>query len=197
MIIEGLVTTCAADGTPHLAAMGPRFVPGDESRFVLRPFASSRTYQHLRDHPQGVFHVTDDAALLVRVVIGALPELPPLRPAECVRGYVLQDCCRWYEFVVVDIDDRHERVEMRAEVRHRGRGRDFLGFNRARHALVEGAILASRLHLLPLEQVAAEYRRLRVIVDKTGDAQEQAAMALLEAQLERCRQGGAGPAEGG
>ena len=36
MILEGLVTTLDADGSPHLAPMGPR-VEGDFTRFTSAP----------------------------------------------------------------------------------------------------------------------------------------------------------------
>ena len=108
---------------------------------------------------------------------------PPTRPAERVRGFVLSDCCRHFEFVVKNVDDSTERVTIEAEVIHAGRGRDWFGFNRAKHAVVEAAILATRFHLLPLAEVAAEFRKLRVIVGKTGGESEHAAMDLLEAKL--------------
>jgi hypothetical protein len=104
-------------------------------------------------------------------------------------GSVLADACRHYEFEVVRVDDSGERVTMEAEVIHSGRSRDFFGFNRAKHAVVEAAILATRFHLLPLEDVAAEFRKLRVVVGKTGGPDEEAAMDLLEAKL---REAGAG-----
>ena len=66
---------------------------------------------------------------------------------------------------------------------HAGRTRDFFGFNRAKHAVVEAAILATRFHILPLAEVAAEFKKLRVIVGKTGGPDEHAAMDLLEAKL--------------
>ncbi len=76
-----------------------------------------------------------------------------------------------------------ERVSIEADVVHAGRTRDFFGFNRAKHAVVEAAILATRLHILPLAEVAAEFEKLRVIVGKTGGPDEHAAMDLLEAKL--------------
>ena len=182
MILEGLVTTRNADGSPHLAPMGPRVGP-DFARFVLRPFPTSTTYQNLRRHPEGVLHVTDDALLLARAALGAADPLPPLRPAEKVNGFVLADCCRHYEFVVRSVDDSAERVVMDAEVVHAGRHRDFFGFNRAKHAVVEAAILATRFHPLPLDEVAAEFARLRVVVGKTGGPAEHEAMDFLEARL--------------
>jgi len=57
--------------------------------------------------------------------------------------------------------------------------REFIGFNRARHAVLEAAIYATRLHLLPHAFVESELQRLQVIVDKTAGAQEREAMALL------------------
>lgn len=182
MILEGLVTTRNADGSPHLAPMGPR-VGEDLARFVLRPFPTSGTYRNLLAHGEGVLHVTDDALLIAKAAVGRADPLPPLRPAERVNGFVLADCCRWYEFVVRGIDDSAERVTIDAEVVHVGRGRDWWGFNRAKHAVLEAAILATRLHLLPHDEVAAEFRKLRVIVDKTGGPAEHEAMAFLEQHL--------------
>jgi hypothetical protein len=182
MILEGLVTTRNPDGSPHLAPMGPR-VADDFARFVLRPFPTSTTYRNLLAHPEGVLHVTDDALLLAKAALGAADPLPPLRPAERVSGFVLADCCRHYEFVVRDGDASGERVTMNAEVVHTGRHRDFWGFNRAKHAVVEAAILATRFHLLPLAEVEAEFAKLRVIVGKTGGPAEHEAMDYLEGRL--------------
>lgn len=182
MILEGLVTTRAADGSPHLAPMGPR-VGADFASFVLRPFPTSGTYRNLLAHREGVLHVTDDALLIARAAIGAADPLPPVRPAERVAGFVLADCCRWYEFVVKSVDDSGERVSIEAEVVRAGRGRDWWGFNRARHAVLEAAILATRLHLLPPAEVAAEFAKLRVIVGKTGGPAEHAAIDLLDRYL--------------
>jgi len=62
---------------------------------------------------------------------------------------------------------------------HQGFRREFLGFNRARHAVLEAAILATRTHLLPAGQIRDEFARLQVIVDKTAGPREREAMALL------------------
>ena len=62
---------------------------------------------------------------------------------------------------------------------HRGQRREFIGFNRARHAVLEAAILATRTHLLPPGQIRDELARLQVIVDKTAGPRELEAMSLL------------------
>jgi len=179
MILEGIITTVSAAGEINIAPMGPH-VADDFKTFVLRPFPTSQTYRNLCEHGEGVLHVTDDVLLLARAAVGRIEPLPPLLPAARVRGLVLQEACRWFEFRVLAVDDREERIRMEAEVVHAGTLRDFFGFNRAKHAVVEAAILATRKHLLPATEIAAEYRKLEVIVGKTGGAQERAAFAFLK-----------------
>jgi hypothetical protein len=187
MILEGIVTTVSAAGEINIAPMGPHVEPAME-RLLLKPFRTSRTYQNLRAHPEGVFHVTDDVLLVAQAAIGAVAPLPPLIPAERVRGQVLRDCCRYYEFRAVSIDDREERCQIEAAVLNSGRTRDFFGFNRAKHAVVEAAILATRVDFLPLEEIEAEFRKLNILVDKTGGNQEQQAFALLRRHLAGVRE---------
>jgi hypothetical protein len=186
MILEGLVTTLGPDGTVNLAPMGPRvaFVLGADGqltldRFVLRPFRTARTYANLSAHAEGVLHVSDDVLLLARAAIGAIEPPPAMEDAVRVRGRRLRDCCRWYEFRIVEREESEERSRLTAEVVHTGRVRDFFGLNRAKHAVVEAAILATRTALLPADEIAAEFRRLAPLVEKTGGDAEKEAFALL------------------
>ncbi len=179
MILEGLVTTLDADGSPHLAPMGPR-MSADFATFELKPFPSSHTYANLRRDRAGVLHVTDDALLLARAAVGAVAPFPPTVPAEHVRGVVLADSCRAFEFTVTALDDSAARVRLTCEVVNTHELRPFWGWNRAKHAVLEAAVLATRLHLIPADEVAAEFRRLRVIVEKTAGERELAAMTFLD-----------------
>jgi hypothetical protein len=77
------------------------------------------------------------------------------------------------------MDDREERTTIEVEVVHGARQRDFFGFNRAKHAVVEAAILATRLHLIPAAEIAAEFRRLAILVEKTGGPLEHEAFQIL------------------
>lgn len=179
MILEGLVTTISPDGRINLAPMGP-IVDESLTTLHLRPFQTSQTYRNLKQHPQGVFHITDDVLLIAQAAIGKLPALPELFPAERVRGWVIRSACRWYEFEVERFDDATERTNLYARVVHTGRLRDFLGFNRAKHAVLEAAILATRIHLLPRDELLRQFEALRSPVEKTAGPQEREAFALLE-----------------
>src|ERR1043166_8570631 len=183
MILEGIVTTIAGTGGVNIAPMGPR-VDDDMRQFVLRPYKTSQTYRNLRVVGEGVFHVTDDVLLLARTAVGRLVELPPLFQAHAVRGWVLRDACRAYEFRVVNLDEKEDRVRIDVEVVYQGVLREFFGFNRAKHAVVEAAILATRTEFLPMAEIEAEYKKLAVIVQKTGGDAEQEAFEFLQAYVE-------------
>jgi hypothetical protein len=179
MILEGIVTTVSPQGEVNIAPMGPD-VTGAWDRFTLRPFKTSKTFLNLRATGQGVLHVTDDVLLLAQAAIGTVDPQPELVPAEHVRGFVLRDCCRYFEFRIVSLDERQERTRMEAEVVYAGHVRDFFGFNRAKHAVVEAAILATRTHLLPRDEIDRDFAKLAVIVQKTGGDQELKAFELLQ-----------------
>ncbi len=178
MILEGIVTTLSSDGALNVAPMGPRVDP-EMRRFVLRPYQTSTTYRNLKVSGEGVLHVTDDVLLLARTAIGLEPNAET-RPADHVRGRILTGACRYFEFRVIELDDREPRTTLVAETVAEGRLRDFFGLNRAKHAVVEAAILATRTSFLAIEEIVADYRRLAVLVDKTGGADERAAFQLLE-----------------
>src|SRR5688572_4131754 len=159
MILEGIVTTVGPDGGVNIAPMGPRVEP-TMRQLVLRPFRTSTTYRNLKQSGVGVFHVTDDVWLLAHAAIGGLKWEVDLTRATAIDGVRLTDCCRWYEFKVQSIDDSGERSEVVADVVSSGRVREFFGFNRAKHAVVEAAIVATRVGLLRASEVVAEINRL-------------------------------------
>src|SRR5437879_711140 len=103
MILEGIVTTITSAGAIHIAPMGPR-VDAAMQRLLLRPFPTSQTYRNLVAHGEGVLHVTDDVLVLARAAIGRVDPVPAHIPATKVRGFVLTDACRYYEFRVRSID---------------------------------------------------------------------------------------------
>lgn len=183
-LIEGIVTTLNPDRTTNIAPMGP-IVDREFGTILLRPYRTSSTYQNLNRTGEGVFHITDDVELLARTAIGEPSPECPLIPARDVAGAIIADACRWYAFRVESIDDQEDRTRILATIVGQGRLRDFLGFNRAKHAVVEAAILATRVSFLPADEITAEFRRLAVIVDKTGAHPEHRALALLREHVSR------------
>jgi hypothetical protein len=179
MIVEGIVTTRNADGSVNIAPMGPS-VSLEWQRLALRPFPTATTCANLLRERVGVFHVTDDCELLARAAIDQLDDQPELAEIEPFPVPRLADTCRWYAFHVETIDATGPRVCLECSIHSSGRVRDFLGFNRAKHAVLEAAILATRVHLLSAESLRGEFDRLRVIVEKTAGDQERRGFAVLE-----------------
>jgi uncharacterized protein len=188
VILESLVTTTTEEGRPHLAPMGPR-IAADGRSFLLRPFPTSQTYRNLKARGHGVLHVTDDVLLLARAAVGQAPPQEYL-PARQVPGFILKSACRYSEFRVRSLDETGERMHIEAEVVGSGTLREFFGLNRAKHAVVEAAILATRLHLIPADDVRADYKKLRVLVEKTGGPAEHEAFAFLTEYVDRVLVGG-------
>jgi hypothetical protein len=178
LIAEGIVTTVNPDGSANISPMGPR-VDRDFTHLLLRPFQTSTTYQNLKRTGEGVFHITDDVLLIAKAAVGMLTPPPLLNAASHVRGFHLADACRWFEFRVSHLDDSQERTTIDCTVVGSGNLRPFFGFNRAKHAVLEAAILATRISILPAEQIVSELERLAIPVEKTAGQQEREAFEFL------------------
>jgi uncharacterized protein len=174
MIVETIVTTVAGDGSVNCAPMG---VEWGEEAIVLKPFLDTATYRNVSASGSAVVNITDDVRLFARAAISN--PSPPTEPATVVRGVVLADGCSWREIEVRSIDRTPPRSRIETAVVHRGIRREFIGFNRACHAVIEAAIYATRLHILPRAFIESELARLQIIVDKTAGPHEFEAMALL------------------
>ena len=177
-IVEGILTTINEDGSVNIAPMGP-IVDQEFQQFVLRPFQTSTSYQNLKRTGQAVFHVTDDVGLFAQAALAKPRPMPAMEPALAVEGFVLTDTCRWYALQVHRLDDSQLRTTIEASCVDQGNQREFLGFNRAQHAVLEAAILATRVHLLPADEILSELKRLESPVTKTASRREQQAFDFI------------------
>ena len=173
-IVETVTTTINPDGTVNCAAMGVEW--GDET-IVIKPYLSTRTLRNLQATGAAVVNLTDDILLFTQAALGD-PQ-PPTRPTAAIDGAVLSDACSWREVTVETIDASGPRARVTTHVVASGAGREFLGFNRARHAVLEASILASRARMLPAAEIRAELERLQALVDKTAGPREREAMELV------------------
>lgn len=196
MIVETIVTTMSADGVVNIAPMGVEWDPASTpDAIVLKPFLDTATYRNVSATGAAVVNLVDDVGVFAQAAIGN-PEYPTV-PAAVVRGAVLADACAWREVDVRAIDSTPPRSRIETAVVHRGTRREFIGFNRARHAVLETAIYATRVHMLDGAFLLAELDRLQVIVDKTAGPREFEAMALLADYIRsRVRRDGDGVAQG-
>jgi hypothetical protein len=178
VIVETIVTSRDAEGRINVAPMGVEWdASGNSSRIVLKPFLTTATYRNVSATGVAVVNLVDDVRIFARAAISN-PTYATV-PSAHVPGAVLADCCSWREVRVTSIDSTPPRSRIETTVVHHGTNRDFIGFNRACHAVLEAAIYATRVHMHPRDFLESELQRLQVIVDKTAGPREFEAWALL------------------
>jgi hypothetical protein len=183
MILEAIVSTRNDDGSTNLAPMGPYCAEADFGAFELRPYRTSTTWHNLSARGEGVLHVTDDALLFVQAVLNCVPMDRPLRTAKRVDCRFDAGACRIYEFEVSHIDASQPRASIQCQTIHAARLREFFGFNRARHLLIEAAILATRMDFIPLKEIVRRLEEFAPTIGKTGGPREMEALELLRAAV--------------
>ena len=174
MIRETIVTTMNAQRRVHCAPLG--IIP-EADGFILAPFRPSSTLENLRVVPFANANYTDD----VRVFAGCLTGRRdwPVIPAERIPVPRLASALAHAELEVTHVTEDEQRPRFHCRVLRETNHAPFRGFNRAKAAVIEAAILVSRLHLLPREKIEREIEYLSIAVEKTADAAEKEAWDWL------------------
>ncbi len=186
MIRESIVTTRGRDGRVHIAPMGIHVI---EDALIIAPFKPSSTLDNLLREPCACINYADD----VRVYAGCLTGRRDWKvcAADRIAGLRLANCLAHAEVEVTRVDDDELRPRFHCRVVHEAMHAPFQGFNRAQGAVIELAILVSRLDRLPCEKVEREVEYLKIAVDKTAGQREQEAWDWLMARVDTWRAGAA------
>jgi hypothetical protein len=186
MIRETIVTTMSASGAVHIAPLG---IIAERDGWVIAPFRPSVTIDNLYAVPFAVANYTDD----VRIFAGCLTGRKewPVTASDHVPVPRLAGALAHAELAVTDIVEDEQRPRFHCRVVHRASHASFEGLNRAKAAVVEAAILVSRLDRLPREKVEAEIAYLATAIDKTAGPEEQEAWSWLTERVEKHYSGGA------
>lgn len=174
MILETIVTTLGTDGTPHIAPFGITRTGED---LVIAPFRPSVTLNTLEATGRAVVNLTDDARLFAGCLTGRRDW--PLVPTTAIDGVRLADSLAHWELEVVRVEADPVRPRFHCRSVHEETHRPFAGHNRAAAAVIEAAILCSRLHMLPWEKVEREMAYLAIAVEKTAGPREREAWGWL------------------
>jgi uncharacterized protein len=178
MIRETIVTTVNADGRVHIAPLG---LVADGDDWIIAPFRPSTTLANLTAVPFAVASHTDD----VRVFAGCLTGRTdwPTIAADVVPVPRLAAALAHVELAVERVVDDATRPRLACRVVHRATHAPFVGFNRAQAAVIEAAILSSRLQFLPRDKVERELAYHEIAIAKTAGAAEQEAWDWLVAKV--------------
>ena len=114
----------------------------------------------------------------------------PLQPADRIAGVRLACALNHVELRMAERSDEAQRSVLRMDRVHEATHAPFIGINRSQAAVVEGAVLVSRLHLLPAAKVDAELAYLQIAIDKTAGPDEREAWGWLLAAVAQHRGAG-------
>jgi uncharacterized protein len=178
VIRETIVTTQGRDGAVHIAPIG---LIVQAEGFVIAPFRPSQTLDNLRENPHAVANYTDDVLVFAGCLTGRRGW--PTRPAEHIPGAVLASALAHAELEVAHVDEHPQRPRFHCRILHEATHAPFRGFNRAQAAVVEAAILVSRLHLLPMDKIEREIAYLQIAVEKTAGLRERQAWDWLTEKI--------------
>lgn len=175
-IRETILTTISNDGAVHIAPLG---IIQDGEHWIIAPFRPSTTLANIEATGVAVVNYTDEAKIFAGCLTGrrdwplaAVPDCPVPRLEAALSHDVLE---------VVSVKEDATRPRFACRVAASGQHRPFQGMNRAKAAVLEAAILVSRLHMLPADKIEDEIAYLKIAIDKTaGPDEEQAWYWLLE-----------------
>ena len=174
MIFETIITTQDAAGTPHVTPFGVRY---EDDLVVISPYKPSTTLDNILAIKCAVMNLTDD----VRVFAGALTGRQPwqLMQASKIKACRLADCLAHVELELVELRDDATRPQLFMQKVAEFNHKPFTGFNRAQAAVIELAVLVSRLHILPKDKIMLEIEYLKIAMDKTAGEREMQAWSWL------------------
>lgn len=173
MITETVVTTLSPAGRVHVAPMGIR---EEQGRVLLAPFRPSTTLDNLLATRRAVVNLIDDVRVFAGCVTGRR-DWPSVALGDGRARLAGALAHRELAVDEVEEDELRPRVWCR-ETRHVHHA-PFAGFNRAQGAVLEAAILVSRLHMLAPEKIDDEVRYLTIAVEKTAGPREREAWSWL------------------
>ncbi len=174
LIREVILSTVDRSGNAQLAPIG---LIEHGQGWIIAPFRPSKTGDNLSETPFAVANYTDDAAIFAGLITGRSDW--PLVAAKIIPVPRLAAALAHAELHVTSVEDDAARPRYHCEVVHREQHAPFEGFSRARNAVLECAILLTRLHLLPREKIDREIEYLAIAVEKTAGPREREAWAWL------------------
>jgi uncharacterized protein len=188
-IAETIVTTVDGEGRPHIAPLG---LIQDEGGWIIAPFAPSRTLDNLRANPFAAASHIDDVRVFAGCITGRKDW--PLLPTTRINGMRLRDAVSHWELEVASISEDPQRPRFHCRITHEEGHKPWQGYNRAEAAVLELAVLSTRLHMLPPEKIDAELKYLEIAISKTAGPREEEAWGWLIERITDFRKGDASAA---
>ena len=173
-IRETIITTVDASGKVHIAPIG---IIAEKDGWIIAPFRPSVTLDNLAAVPFAVANYTDDVRIFAGCLTGRKdwPTVPVEGfPVPRLKAALAHSVLRVESIADDGVRPRHFCLIVQEETHS-----PFTGLNRAKAAVLELAILVSRLGMLPSEKIEAEIAYLQIAIDKTAGPEEKEAWGWL------------------
>jgi len=191
MINETIITTLNKDGSIHIAPMGVRH---EDDFYVIAPFKPSTTLKNLQRSGQAVINMTDDVRIFAGCLTGHYDW--PTIDVSAINGKRLAAALSHIEIEVAHQEGDGLRPVFYCSEKHQETHAPFMGLNRAKAAVLEAAVLVSRLHMLPDEKIDNEIEYLQIAIDKTASEHELEAWGWLMDRIRTFREQNASKEQG-
>lgn len=178
LIHECVVTTLSPEGRPHIAPLG---LIEEDAHWIVAPFRPSATLSNLESAGKLTASFTDDARIFAGLVTGVRNF--PLAEIDGWPAPRLSGALAHAQLEVARVEDDATRPRFFCRVLHTQAHRPFLGMNRARAAVLEAAILATRLGRLSREKIDSEIAYLSIAIEKTAGEAEREAWDMVIAKI--------------
>jgi uncharacterized protein len=174
MIYETVITTVNSVGDVHIAPMG---ISKKDDFFIISPFRPSQTLENLESTREAIINMTDDVSIIAGCLTGRRSW--PVKSASRLKGKVLEAALSHIEIQVDSIEEDETRPHFICKEIYSQTHAAFKGFNRAQAAVLEAAILVSRLNMLSMDKIKSEISYLQIAIDKTAGEKEKIAWKWL------------------
>lgn len=179
MIFETIITTVNLAGEPHITPFGIKY---ESDLVIISPYKPSATLDNILATNCAVMNLTDDVRLFAAALTNKTAAAT-LR-ANKIKACRLADCLAHAELKLIEVRDDATRPQLVMKKVFEQNHKAFAGFNRAQAAVIELAVLVSRLRMLPREKIETEMHFLQIAIDKTAGEREREAWGWLQEKIQ-------------
>ena len=181
---ETIVTTKNIDNTIKVSPLG---IYIEKNTLKIRPFKPSISLENILRNKSGVINYIDDVRIFASCITkkNINIDFEKVNFIDCSR---IDGAISHTEFVVEHIEDDDQRPTITCKPVNEEVHKIFYGLNRAKSAVLELCILASRLGIIEDKKIQDEIKYLKIAIDKTAGKNELEAWAWLNDYINTYRE---------
>ena len=181
---ETIVTTKNIDNSIKISPLG---IYIDEEILRIKPFKPSISLDNILRNKSGVINYVDDVRVFASCIVknDLKIELTKVDKIDCSR---IKSAVSHTEFIIDHVKDDNLRPTIICKPVNEEIHRMYYGLNRAKSAVLELCILASRLGIIDDEKIKNEIKYLNIAIEKTAGESEIEAWLWLNEYINKYRE---------